>query len=144
MKVFDPKKCQIKPRADMFLPNWLNGFGFFLDTIALACLVAAFITKTWGLIIGFVIAGALGIAAYLCWKNQMINIIDDDTFEYTTFLGKKIKYSFSDIKELRVNQDSLTLFVGDGKVHIESSVIISSELMDKIDEALEKNQKPSA
>lgn len=41
---------------------------------------------------------------------------------------------------MKVNPDSLTLFVGDGKVHIESMVIVSKELMDKIDAALESRQ----
>lgn len=43
-----------------------------------------------------------------------------------------------------MNPDSLTLFVGDGKVHIESMVIVSRELMDKIDAALEAGQQSSA
>ena len=136
MTVFNPNECSTKPRADMFLPGWLNGFGIFLDIVAVALLVAMFITQTWALAIGFVIAGLLGVAATLCWKNQTIRIIDEDTFEYSTFLGKKIRYRFSEIKELRVNQDSMTLFVGNGKVHIEAMVVISQELMDKIDTAL--------
>jgi hypothetical protein len=136
MTVFNPNECSTKPRADMFLPGWLNGFGIFLDIVAVALLVATFITQTWALAIGFVIAGLLGVAATLCWKNQTIRIIDEDTFEYSTFLGKKIRYRFAEIKELRVNQDSMTLFVGNGKVHIEAMVVISQELMDKIDTAL--------
>lgn len=120
----------------MFLPGWLNGFGIFLDIVAVALLVAMFVTQIWALAIGFVIAGLLGVAATLCWKNQTIRIIDEDTFEYSTFWGKKIRYRFAEIKELRVNQDSMTLFVGNGKVHIEAMVVISQELMDKIDTAL--------
>ena len=139
MIVFDPKNRQTKARADMFLPNWLNGFGFFLDAIAVAFLIAAFVTQKWGLLVGFLIAGALGIAAFLCWKNQIINIIDENTFEYSTFLGKKTRYRFSDIRELKANSDSYTLFVGDGKVHIESIVMISGELMNKIEAALERS-----
>ena len=140
MKVFDPKKCTEKPRADMYLPNWLNAFGIFLDVVAISFLAAAFVTQKWGFAVGFLISGLLGIAAYLCWKNQTINIIGENTFEYSTFLGKKIQYKFSDIKKMRTNSDSLTLFVGNGKVHIESCVIISKELIDKIESALEKQQ----
>ena len=141
MKVFNPQKCSTTPRADMFLPNYLMGFGIFLDVLAVVCLITAFVTKAWGLIIGFIILGVTGIAAWLCWKNQSIRIVDENRFEYTTFLGKKTIYYFSDIKELRVNQDSFTLFVGNGKVHIESIVNISQKLYDKIYEALEKNRE---
>ena len=122
----------------MFLPDWINFFGAFLDVAAVIILVASLLMQNWGLLIGAVIAGTLGIAANLCWKNQMIKILDENTFEYSTFLGKKTKYKFADIKSLRVNQDSLTLFVGNGKVHIESCVVISQELMDKIDAVLDK------
>ena len=139
MKIFIPEKCAAKPRADMFLPNWLMGFGIFLDVVAVACLIAAFVSQVWGLIIGFVISGILGIAAWLCWKNQSIKIIDENRFEYTTFLGKKTIYYFSEIKGIRANQDSLTMFVGNGKVHIEFIANISEELFDKIDKALDKN-----
>ena len=131
-------KKGLTPRADMCLPNWLMGFGIFLDVVAIAFLVIAFVMQNWWLIIGFAISGVLGIAACLCWKNQTIKIIDEDRFEYTTFLGKKTIYYFSEIKKLKTNSDSFTLFVGDGKVHIESIAIISENLMDKINKALEQ------
>ena len=144
MQIFIPENNSTAPRADMFLPNWLMGFGIFLDAAAVACLITVFVTKIWGIIIGFVIFGALGIAAWLCWKNQSIRIVDENRFEYTTFLGNKTIYYFSDIKELRVNPDSFTLFVGNRKVHIESIANISQKLLDKINEALEKNGEKSA
>lgn len=139
MKIFNPAECKTTPRADMYLPGFLKYFGFFLDIASLAFLVAAIVTQTWGLIIGAVICGGLGIAAWLCWKNQTIKIIGEDRFEYTTFLGKTTEYRFSDIKELRVNQDSMTLILTNGKVHIESMVRMSERLLNKIDEALDKN-----
>ena len=138
MKIFNPYECETTPRADMFLPDFLKYFGFFLDAAAVAFLVATFITQIWGLIIGVLICGGLGIAAWLCWKNQTIRIIDDEKFEYTTFLGKTTVYHFSDIKELRVNQDSWTLFLTNGKVHIESIVCMSEPLYNKIDAAISK------
>jgi hypothetical protein len=139
MRVFDPKECTEKPRADMCLPDYVKWFGVFLDVLAVALLIVAVSTKVWAFIILSVIFGGLGVAAYLCWKNQKIVIIDDKTFEYTTFLGKTMRYDFSEIKRLKPNSDSLTLFVGDGKVHIESCVNISAELLEKIDAALEAN-----
>ena len=144
MKIFTPEKCSTTPRADMFLPNWLMGFGLFLDVASVACLISAFVTQAWELILGFAITGVTGIAALLCWKNQSIRVLDENRFEYTTFLGNKTIYYFSEIKKLRVNGDSFTLFVGNGKVHIESCVTISKKLINKIYEALEKNSKNSA
>ena len=138
MKIFNLQECKTTPRADMFLPDFLKYFGFFLDAVAGAFLVAMFITQIWGLIIGVILCGGLGIAAWLCWKNQTIRIIDDDTFEYTTFLGKTIIYHFSDIKNLRTNPDSLTLILTNGKVHIESMVFMSDALFNKIEAALPK------
>ncbi len=138
MRIFNPQECKTTPRADMFLPDFLKYFGFFLDAVAGAFLVAMFVTQIWGLIIGVILCGGLGIAAWLCWKNQTIRIIDDDTFEYTTFLGKTTIYHFSDIKNLRTNQDSLTLILTNGKVHIESMVCMSETLLDKINSALSK------
>ena len=142
MKIFNPQECQATPRADMFLPDFLKYFGFFLDAVAVAFLVATFITQMWGLIIGFLLCGGLGIAAWLCWKNQTIKIIDDDTFEYTTFLGKTTVYHFSDITDLRSNQDSLTLILTNGKVHIESMVYMSETLYNKINESISNNNFP--
>ena len=138
MKIFNPADCKKPPRADMFLPDFLKYFGFSLDAAALAFLVATFITQIWGLIIGALICGGLGVAAWLCWKNQTVRIIDEDRFEYTTFLGKTTVYNFSDIKALRVNQDSTTLILTNGKVHIESMVYMSQALVDKIDQSIEK------
>lgn len=133
MKIFNPQECKTPPRADMFLPNFLKYFGFLLDAVAVAFLVATFVTKLWVLIIGFLVCGGVGIAAWLCWKNQTIRIVGDDTFEYTTFLGKTMIYRFSDIKDLRVNQDSFTLILTNGKVHIESIACMSETLYNKID-----------
>ncbi len=138
MKVFNPHECKMLPRADMFLPDFLKYFGVFLDVVAIAFLVATFITHIWGLIIGVLLCGGLGIAAWLCWKNQTIKIVGEDHFEYTTFLGKTTVYRFSDIKELRTNQDSWTLILTNGKVHIESMVYMSEILYNKIDEAISK------
>ena len=138
MKIFNPVDCKNTPRADMFLPDFLKYFGFFLDAVAIAFLVVTFITQIWGLIIGALICGGLGVAAWLCWKNQTVRIIDEDRFEYTTFLGKTTVYNFSDIKALRVNQDSMTLILTNGKVHIESMVHMSQALADKIDQSIEK------
>ena len=138
MKIFDPNDRGFKPRADMYLPVFLKGFGYFLDAVGIVLGAVAIATQLWGLFVVTAITLPLGIAAYLCWKNQTVRILDEETFEYSTFLGNKKIYKFSEIKSLRTNSDSMTLFVGDGTVHIEAMAIISKEFTDKIDAALDK------
>ena len=134
-----------KPRADMFLPDFLLAFGLVLIIGGAAAVAVAVIksllavTVTKGLLIVAMVgvaAIALGIAAVLCWKNQTIRILSETTFAYTTFLGNTYEYRFSDITDLRANSDSLTLFVGKRKIHMESMAIVSDRLVEKINTAL--------
>ncbi len=55
--------------------------------------------------------------------------------------GQTRTYYFSDITGLRRNSDSMTLFVGNEKVHIESMAVLSERLVNGINEALEKRYK---
>ena len=84
----------------------------------------------WG--IAGIAAWAFGIAAALCWKNQKIRILDEETFVYTTMFGRKKIYRFEDIIALKRNRDSFTLIMKGGKVHIESTAILSDRLIEKI------------
>lgn len=65
-------------------------------------------------------------------------MLTDEVFEYTTFLGNTYTYYFRDITGLRRNQDSLTLFVGCKKVHIESSAVMSERLVSLINHSLNR------
>ena len=125
-----------EPRADMFLPNRLLAMAIVFLAGGIVSALAIINSVTW--VLGVVICFAFGIAALLCWKNQSIRIISDEQFTYTTMFGKTRTYSFSDIQGLRRNQDSLTLFVANEKVHIESMAILSERLVERIDNALEK------
>lgn len=126
-----------EPRADMFLPDRLLAMSVIFVVGGLVSLILA-ITSSLTWLIGVIICFAFGIAALLCWKNQSIHIISDEQFTYTTMFGKVRTYSFSDIQGLRRNQDSLTLFVANEKVHIESMAIISERLVERINNALEE------
>lgn len=128
-----------EPRADMFLPRWLMMFGVVLGLGAVGFLVAFLFLLYLGLLVGMVICGAISVLALMCWNNQKIVILDEERFEYTTFTGRKKVYRFSDIKALKENNDSSTLFVGDDKIHIESAAIISDRLVEKIVKNLYKN-----
>lgn len=128
-----------EPRADMFLPRWLLVFGCLLALGAVACLVAFAILLHWGWLIGMAASAILSVLACMCWLNQKIIVLDEERFQYVTFTGTKKIYRFADITGIRRNSDSLTLFVGKDKVHIESAAIMTDRLVRKINEALEKN-----
>jgi hypothetical protein len=128
-----------EPRADMFLPAWLFVMGLLLSMFgAIVGIVFAVLQISTLIIVLAAGMALLGVAAILCWKNQTIRMLPNDTFEYSTFLGNKIIYRFSDIKGLKKNTDSMTLFVAEGKVHIESIAILTDRLSDRINKQLEE------
>ena len=125
-----------RSRADMYLPDRLLAMSLvFLAGGIICAIIAIFKLAAWAIV--FAALGiVLGIFAFLCWKNQSIRIISDEQFTYTTMFGKVRTYYFSDIQRLRRNQDSMTLFVANEKVHMESMAIISDRLADLITGAL--------
>lgn len=127
-----------EPRADMYLPIWLLAFALVLVVGGAVAIVYWFISTSVYAIVGGICAILLGILAGLCWKNQSVTMLSNDAFEYTTFLGNKKQYRFSEITGLRKNSDSMTLFVGDEKVHIESCAIMTNRLIERLDQALER------
>ena len=127
------------PRADMFLPDWILGFGIALAIFAVGGAVAFFFTGETLTILLAVACAVLSPAAVLCWKNQTITVLDESRFEYSTFLGTKKIYYFSDIRGIRRNRDSLTLFVGEDKVHIEASALMSPRLAEKLNSRIRMN-----
>ena len=115
-------------KADMHLSTRSLGLGL-ASLLAVFVLIARYIsTAEW---LYLVLATAflfIFIGILLCYRNQRIYIISDEEFVYTTMFGRRKNYRFDQIIALRRNRDSLTLFVGDGKVHIESSAIMSDRL----------------
>lgn len=127
-----------EPRADMFLPAWLFVMGLLLCMFGTIVGNVFVVLQISFLIIVLAVAMVLlGVTTLLCWKNQTIRMLPNDTFEYSTFLGNKTVYRFSDIKGLKKNTDSITLFVADGKVHIESIAIVTDRLSDRINKQFE-------
>ena len=118
-----------EPRADMYMSNRLFA-GATVMTLGGIC---AGVTCFFRFHIGFLVAAplllVLGVGAFLCWRNQTIHVIDADTFVYTTFLGKRKVYHFSDITAIRRNRDSYTLFLGNEKVHIDGVAVLSERLV---------------
>ena len=129
------------PRADMYLPDRLLAMAIVFLAGGIACAIfAVFHFAVWAVACA-ALGIVLGVFAVLCWKNQSIHIISNEQFTYTTMFGNTHTYSFSDIQGLRRNSDSMTLFVANKKVHIESMAIISDRLRDRIHKALLIDEK---
>ncbi|MBR4579265.1 MAG: hypothetical protein IKO22_06625 [Oscillospiraceae bacterium] len=122
---------------DMYLPFWVCILGIVFLIGACVCLELTLSTSVYSLI-GFVICLSLGAAEILCWKNQGVKIVDDNTFIYTTMFGREKHYCFSEIRELKKNSDSFTLVLDNGKVHIESCAIMSERFVNSVDSALKR------
>lgn len=140
-KLFGMVPDDDQPRADMFLPDRLLAMALvFLGGGVVCAIIAVFKVAIWAIACA-VLGIVLGVFAVLCWKNQSIRIISNEQFTYTTMFGNTHTYSFSDIQGLRKNQDSMTLFVANKKVHIESMAIISDRLIERINKALLFDEK---
>ncbi|MDD6212299.1 MAG: hypothetical protein PUB22_04050 [Clostridiales bacterium] len=129
-----------EPRADMYLPIWLLAFALLLLAGGAAVAVLAIVFLSVPAAIVALASLILGTTALLCWKNQKVLMLSDDSFEYTTFLGNKKVYRFSEIVDLKVGIDSMTLLMENGKVHIESSAIITERLVDRINKELSEKE----
>ena len=130
-----------KPRADMFLPDRLLAMALVFLGGGTACAIFAVIKFAVWAVVAAAVGIVFGVAALLCWKNQSIRIISDEQFTYTTMFGNTYTYAFSDIQGLRRNKDSLTLLVAGKKVHIESMAILSKNLVERINAALQNLRK---
>ena len=127
-----------EPRADMYMPDRLLIMSLIFFVLGIGCTVYIIINFVVIAAIGAAVCLELGVFAMLCWRNQTIHMLSDEQFTYTTMFGNTYTYSFSDIQGLRQNQDSFTLFVAGKKVHIESMVILSERLVERINIELER------
>lgn len=129
-----------EPRADLYLPDWLLLFGAALLAGGVGCGVLFAVSGNMALLAGAVGLLLTGLAAVLCWRNQTIRMINSEVFVYTTFLGNRRCYAFSQIHSIRRNADSTTLFVGEGKVHIESCARMTGRLIERLNSALAEKE----
>ncbi len=130
-------------KADMHLPERMLGMSL-ASLLAVFLLIGRYIfAKDF---IYLILAAAflfIFIGILLCYRNQRIYVLSDEEFQYSTMFGRKKIYKFKDIKLLRANRDSMTLFVQDEKlhkVHMEASAIVSERLVNLINKSLEKSQ----
>ena len=85
-------------KADMYLPTWVLGTGIFFAVCAVAATIIAFVIGNMAILLCDIPFLLIFVAAYLCWKNQKIRILDDLTFEYSTMFGNRKTYAFSQIR----------------------------------------------
>ena len=128
-----------RQEKDMYLPFWICGCGIFF-LITLPAYLYWFITDgfMWYWLLGVVLWLGFGASAVLCWLNQSAWMISDSTFIYQTMFGRKIEYRFSDIRDLKYGNDSMTLILENGKVHIESCAVKSERFVNAINAALKE------
>ena len=138
LKLIKKVKISDKPRADLYLPDWLLIMGIILIGSGVGMFGYSLFNFEFMIILTGIAAILLGIIACMCWKNQTIRIISTTQFEYTTFLGNKRTYFFNQIQGVKKNSDSITLFVNNEKVHIESCAIMSDELAIRLDKELDR------
>ncbi|MBO5195586.1 MAG: hypothetical protein J6C03_00650, partial [Clostridia bacterium] len=81
-KVFGMTSNDDEPKADMYMPDRLFGMSLILVGLGTGCAVFSFFRfKSW-LIVCAVLGFVLGIASFLCWRNQSIRVIPDKQFTY--------------------------------------------------------------
>ena len=125
----------MRTKKDMYLPNWVCVLGVVFLAASIVCVVISFTVSLFsmiGCLIGAVICLVIGIAAILCWKNQWAEMINNYEFVYSTMFGRQYQYRFSEIKDLKQSNDSMTLFLENGKMHIESCALVSERFADRI------------
>ena len=131
-----------RPRADMYLPAWMFVLGaFFVMFGVILGTVLSILQISVLLVVLAILVVVWGMAMLMWWKNQTIRILSEETFEYCTFLGKKTLYRFDAIRGIKKGSDSTTVFVGEGKVHIESVAIVSECLAERINAQLPEGER---
>lgn len=127
-------------KKDMYLPTWVCWAGLFFIVVAIGCLIGAILSSNLLLVIGMMVCFGIGISAVLCWKNQWVQMVDSDSFVYSTMFGNETQYDFTQVRELRLHGDSATLILETGKIHIEECAILSKRFEEAIDWALAKTE----
>ena len=126
--------------ADMYLPERLLAMAIVFMIMAIGAAVVGVVQGELGWYIAAVAMAVMSVSACLCWRNQKVFMLSDETFTYTTMFGKTIEYRFEDVVALRRNKDSYTLILKTGKVHIESMAVVSERFAQRISEEFEKQK----
>ena len=130
-----------QPRADMYLPVKILAMSLMLLVFGLGLGILAVIRQSLAATVIAILFLPMGVVAFLCWRNQGIMMLSNEVFVYRTFLGKEKVYTFRKIRGIVHHRDSKTLYVGNDKIHLESSAIVSKELAARINQELNKRRE---
>lgn len=116
----------------VYLPGSLFAVGTLLLAGGSAAAVYGAVSGKWLILPFGAVICLLGVAAMLCRINQRITAASDNEFVYTSFLGRKRRYTFDDVVDVRVNPDSYTVFMKKGKMHVETLAHKNGKFMEKL------------
>ena len=135
-----------KPWADMCLSSAFLILDLILLFSSTAFTVYAIVKNAVLLLLSvpFVCFFVYGVFS---WKNRVIRMLSDDTFEFTTSFGRKKLYLFSDITDLKKNlnkydRDSRILCVAHKKIFISDLAFVSDRFVARVQQALPFSQRP--
>ena len=130
------KQVKGRIRGDMYQPSSLLTLSIILLLISAACVASVTASfNIFSLLIALVFA-ALAVFMFLIWKNLKIKIVSKTQFESISILGKSKIYDFDDIKGLKKNTYVSWLYVGEDKLPVLPSTVISPKLIKYIDKAM--------
>ena len=128
-------------KADMQLPGSISVFGLAMALVGFLFILLAAVSAVWSLLLLTFATFLASAFAFLCYKFQRIHIMSDTEFQYTNFLGRKKRYTFSDIYAIEVDQDSRTLYMRKGRIRIKSTAIMSERLKQLFNKELDRIHK---
>ena len=127
------RRAVITDRVLVYLPRYLFFLGMVFYLIGGAHgIFSLLIWENWILFSVGVLLVLIGAAAMLCQLNQNITLVTPDTFLSTSFLGRSKEYRFSECEDIQIHEDSVTLYMYGGKIHVERMAICRRFFWDKI------------
>ena len=109
------------------IPRWLFFFGMAVYIAGAAVCIAMLAVGKFFVAIPGVGCMLFGAAAMLCQLDQKVVSAGEGIYIYSTMFGKKKHFSADDRIGMRYNSDSVTVFLKNGKIHIESLAQISDD-----------------
>lgn len=130
MKVNGQYDFPARKELDLRLPNGLLGFTVFTAIAFVGMiLLALFYPMQPGADILLTCFGAVvfavGILVAICWRNQVLYMLNSETLLYRTMFGNVYRLNVKDIQYINTSMDSLQIVFLDRKVHVEKMSVVS-------------------